>query len=406
MSQKELELPQTIDTISIKGMRVLVRVDFNVPIENGHILDDTRIKMAIPTIQYLQKNGASRIILMSHLGRPEGRDTSLSLKPISIRLSELMKTPALFIPDCVGPKVEDAIQKAPDGSIIVLENLRFYEAEEKPKKDPLFAKNLSELGDIYINDAFGTAHRGHSSTAVIASFFPKDKRAIGFLMEQEIESLGTHLFHPNRPFSAIIGGAKISTKIGVLRSLLDTVDTLFIGGAMSYTFFKAQGISIGTSLVEPDMIDTAREIESYAKKKNIPLYLPLDIVVTKKIEKNASFETVMIHEGGIPDGYEGVDIGPKTIAAWTPLLQKSKTVFWNGPLGVFEVEPFDKGTCAIAKILAAMKDQAFTVVGGGDSVSALQKLNLTSSISHVSSGGGASLEFIEQRDLPGIQALR
>ncbi len=395
---------RTVQDLDVQGKKVLARVDFNVPMEHETISDDTRIKAALPTIQFLLDQGASHVILMSHLGRPEGKDSSLSLKPISERLSKLLKAPVTFLSDCIGPEIESSIRSLPSGSVILLENLRFYEGEEKPKKDPEFALKLSRLGEVYINDAFGTAHRAHASTALIANYFP-NKRGIGFLMEKELKALGENLTNPKRPFSAIIGGAKISTKIGVLVSLLDKVDALFIGGAMSYTFFKARGIPVGNSLVEDDMLDKAREIESHASQKGVPIYLPHDVVVVEKIAPNQPFQVVEMEQKGIPLGYEGVDIGPKTLSNWTPKIRESKTVFWNGPVGVFEVEPFDKGTCAIAQLLASMKNSAFTVVGGGDSVSALEKIGLSTFVSHVSTGGGASLEFIEKGTLPGIQAL-
>lgn len=401
-------MPQiaTIRDLEVRGKRVLVRVDFNVPFENGVISDVSRIRASLPTILALQKMGASKIILMSHLGRPEGVTPSLSLAPIAKKLSELLNgTEVLFISDPIGPKVEEKIAQAPEHAIILLENLRFYPAEEKPEKDPNFAKLLSKLGDVYINDAFGTSHRAHSSTAIIAQYFPKN-RGIGLLMEKEIEALGKHFSDPKRPFSAIIGGAKVSTKIGVLESLIEKVDHLFIGGAMSYTFFLARNIRIGASKVEKEMVETARHIESEALKNGVTLFLPEDIVCVEKLEPNAPSIVVDMKTSSIPNGYQGVDIGQKTIASWKQPIQASKTIFWNGPLGVFEIPPFDAGTNAIAKLIASMKSKAYTIIGGGDSVSAIEKIHLTDSFSHVSTGGGASLEFIELGTLPGLEALQ
>lgn len=400
-----MEQLSTLNDIDPQGKRVLVRVDFNTPMENGKISDDTRIQAALPTIQELLKKGASKVVLMSHLGRPEGKTPSLTLQPIAERLSKLLGKPVLFLDDSIGPSVEKAIEESPQGSVILLENLRFYPAEEKPQKDPTFAEKLARLGDIYINDAFGTAHRAHSSTAIIAQYFPH-RRGIGFLMMKEVEALGTHLSNPQRPFTAIIGGAKISTKIGVISTLLDKVDTLLIGGAMSFTFFKAMDISIGKSLVEMNMIDEALSIIKLAKEKKVTLLLPVDLIAVKSIEENAPSLTISMDSSSIPDDYEGVDIGPKTIALWTPYIQQSKTILWNGPVGVFEIAPFFKGTFEIAQLLASLQGKAFTVVGGGDSVSALEKLGVAEKISHVSTGGGASLEFLESGTLPGIEVLR
>ena len=289
-----------------------------------------------------------------------------------------------------------------EGDILLLENLRFYDAEEHPEKDPSFAKRLSSLGDVYVNDAFGTAHRAHSSTAVIAQYFPK-KKAAGLLMMKEVQALGASLLNPVRPFVALIGGAKISTKIGVLTSLLQKADTLLVGGAMGFTFMKAKGLSTGKSPVEEEMLDKAREIMEMAKASKKPLVLPVDLVVASAFENSAPSQTIAVSDG-IPDGFEGMDIGPKTVAVWKPILEAAKTIFWNGPVGVFEFPSFAKGTQAIAKIVAGCT-QAYTVVGGGDSVAALEQAGLASSISHVSTGGGASLEFIEQGTLPGLEAL-
>ncbi|MGR3952269.1 MAG: phosphoglycerate kinase [Chlamydia sp.] len=397
----------TVSDLDIKGKKVLVRVDFNVPIENGRISDNTRIRASIPTLQLLLKKGASQLILMSHLGRPQGRDASDSLKPIADELQQLMQQQVIFLADPIfDPAVQRALESLPNGSIALLENLRFYEAEEKPEKDPLFAKKLAQFGDVYINDAFGTAHRAHSSTATIAQFFPKS-RGIGLLMEKEVAALGKNFNSPSRPFSAIIGGAKVSSKLGVLSALLKKADMLFIGGAMSYTFLKAQGIATGDSLVEEGMVEHARTIMKMAKEKRVPIYLPIDITIVEKGHLSSELSrTISIIDEGIPTGYEGVDIGAQTVSQWAPELQKSKTIFWNGPVGVFETPPFNKGTNAIAHLLASLQHSAYTVIGGGDSVSAIEKLGISELFSHISTGGGASLEFIEKGSLPGIDALQ
>ena len=394
-------IPQLKD-LSLQGKRALIRVDFNVPMtKEGTISDDSRIKAALPTIQFvIDQRG--KAILMSHLGRPKGVTPSCSLKPCATRLSELLKKPVRFVPDCVGPVAEQAVAEMKEGDVLLLENLRFYDAEEHPDKDPSFAKRLASLGDVYINDAFGTAHRAHSSTAVIAQYFP-EKSAAGLLMMKEVEALGSALLNPKRPFVALVGGAKISTKIGVLSALLQKADTLLIGGAMAFTFMKAMGLSTGKSPVEENMLDKAKEITAQAKTQGKLLVLPVDLVVASSFE-DASPSKVVALQSGIPDGFHGMDIGPKTVVGWEPILKGAKTIFWNGPVGVFEFSSFAKGTQAIAKIVAECK-QAFTVVGGGDSVAALEQAGLQSSISHVSTGGGASLEFIEQGTLPGLEAL-
>jgi phosphoglycerate kinase len=394
-------VPQLKD-LSLKDKRALIRVDFNVPMtKEGTISDDSRIRAALPTIKFVIDAGG-KAILMSHLGRPKGVTPSCSLKPCAIRLSELLGKPVRFVPDCVGEVAEKAVSEMKDGDVLLLENLRFYDAEEHPEKDPSFAKRLASLGDVYINDAFGTAHRAHSSTAVIAQYFPK-KCAAGLLMMKEVEALGSALLNPKRPFVALVGGAKISTKIGVLTALLQKADSLIIGGAMSFTFMKAMGLSTGTSPVEETMLDKARQTMDLAKTLGKRLVLPVDLVVASAFEDTAPSKTVDFR-GGIPDGFQGMDIGPKTVTAWKPILEGAKTIFWNGPVGVFEMPSFAKGTQAIAQIVAGCT-QAFTVVGGGDSVAALEGAGLQSSISHVSTGGGASLEFIEQGTLPGLEAL-
>ena len=370
-------------SLNVTGKKVLLRVDFNVPQDKtGAITDDSRIRAALPTIQYLLDKGAT-VILMSHLGRPKGKDSKYTLKPCAERLEQLLKRKVTFVPDCLGP--------VPEGSLILLENVRFYPAEEDPKSDPEFAKKLSQLGDFYVNDAFGTAHRAHSSTCTIAQYFP-GKKAMGFLMDREVKFLKNAFTNPKRPFMAIVGGAKVSTKIGVLKALLNKVDALFIGGAMAFTFLKAQGIPIGNSLYEEQFVEEAKRLLS---KK---LYLPVDLVVTDS-------KTVKITSTGVPEGFTGVDIGPKTCAQWQQQFSKAQTLFWNGPVGIFETPEFAKGTQFIAKAISEMKD-ATTIVGGGDSVAALEQLKLQDKITHVSTGGGASLELIEFGTLPGIEALK
>jgi len=387
--------------LTLRNRTVLMRVDFNVPLaKNGTITDDTRILAALPCIQYVLDQGAS-LVLISHLGRPKDQyKPDLSLKPCAERLSQLLHKPVPLAPDCVGPEVQKLVKNMQPGQILILENLRFHRAEEHPGEDPSFAKQLADLGDVYVNNAFGTAHRAHSSTVEIVKYF-RDKRAAfpGFLMEKEMEYLGTTLLHPKRPFYAIIGGAKVSSKIGVIKALLTKADAVLIGGGMAYTFLKAQGIPVGNSLHEDDCLEQAREILSIAKTQNKVLYLPSDHVAVKQIDHPEEKITC----DHIPDGFQGVDIGPKTIKIYTAALKKAATILWNGPLGIFEVSPFGTGTNAIAQVLA--DSTATTVVGGGDSIAALQKVGLSDQISHISTGGGASLEYIEYGTLPGIEAL-
>jgi len=387
----------TLSDLSLNGKKVLIRVDFNVPLDQaGNITDDSRIQAAIPTIKHvLDQNGA--VILMSHLGRPKGKKSpEFSLSICAKELSEILNRNVIMAPDCIGEEVEKLSRELEPGQILLLENLRFHQAEEHPEDDPSFARNLSKLADFYINDAFGTAHRAHSSTEVITQYF-SNRAAAGFLLQKEIEFLGKTLQNPKRPFYAIIGGAKVSTKIGVLKALLAKVDGLLIGGAMAYTFLKAKNIEIGNSLFEEDFLGEAKEL-----LQNKKLILPEDHLVADQI--SASAETKVVTNGeGIPPGTQGVDIGPATIIRYQEILQNAATVLWNGPLGVFEIEPFSKGTYAIAETLA--ESDAITVIGGGDSVSAIQKSGLASRFSHLSTGGGASLEYIESGKLPGIEAL-
>ncbi len=383
--------------LELKGKRVLLRVDFNVPLDKeGHITDDSRIRASLPSIQYILKSGAS-LVLMSHLGRPEGVDPKLTLAPCAKRLSEYLGIPVLMAPDCVGPVVEKMAASMKAGQVLMLENLRFHEGEEYPEKDLGFVSSLSRLGDVYVNDAFGSAHRAHASTALIAKYFP-GQAAAGFLMEDEIKHLMFLLGNPPRPFHAIIGGAKISTKAGVIHHLLDRVDALYIGGAMAFTFLKAQGLRVGDSLVEDSEIKTAKEILSKAKN----LYLPVDLVVADAFSEESNKKIVSVKEGFLSP-WRGMDIGPKTLQDWPASLKKAATVFWNGPLGVFEMPSFAKGTRSIAEVLA--KSHAHVTIGGGDSVAAIQQMGLGNQFAHLSTGGGASLEFLEYGHLPGIDAL-
>lgn len=391
-----------LQDLDLKGKKVLVRVDFNVPLnKEGTVADDTRIKESLPSIQYILKAGGS-VILMSHLGRPKGTpDKQFSLAPCAKVLSSLLGKPVLMAGDCIGPQIETMARNLKPGEVLLLENLRFHAAEEKPSLDPSFAKKLASLGDVYVNDAFGTAHRNHSSTVAIAQYFP-GKSAAGLLMQKEIAALST-LLNPKRPFYAIIGGAKISTKMGVLKSLVGKADSIFIGGGMAFTFLLAQGIKIGNSIHEDDQVSAAKEFLEECQKKNILCRLAKDLVIADKFEEGAQSKIVGADQG-IPEGWQGMDIGPKTIEEWEQNLKKAKTIFWNGPLGVFEFPRFARGTEQIAKTLASLKG-ATTIVGGGDSVAAINRLRLAEAFTHVSTGGGASLEFIEFGSLPGIDAL-
>jgi len=390
----------TVEDINPTGKRVFVRVDFNVPLdENQKITDDTRIRESLKTIQYLSDKGA-KVILCSHLGRPKGVDEKLRMKPIADRLAELLKKPVLALKDSVGPEVEKAVAAMKNGDIALLENVRFYPEEEK--NNPDFAKKLAALADIYVNDAFGTAHRAHASTEGITKFVSQS--AAGFLLTKEIKYLGGALSNPVRPFVAIIGGSKISTKIDVIKKLMTVVDVLIIGGGMSYTFLKARKFEIGKSLVENDKLDLAKELLSQSIDTDVPLLLPIDNVIADDFSPKANIKTVA--RGGILPTWQGMDIGPATVEKYSHFISSAKTIFWNGPVGVFEMEPFAKGTNAIAKLLSDASDKgAITIVGGGDSVSAVNQAGLASKMSHISTGGGASLEFMEGKELPGIVAL-
>lgn len=389
--------------LDLNGKRVLMRVDFNVPLDaKGSITDDTRIKASLPSILHILHAGGA-LILMSHLGRPKDqKKPEFSLAPCAKRLSEILGVNVKMAPDCIGPEVVKLAEDLQPGEILLLENLRFHKGEEKPDSDPSFAKSLADLGDVYVNDAFGTAHRAHASTAVIAQYFP-GASAAGFLLDKEIQFLGNTLLEPRRPFAAIIGGSKISTKIGILKSLIKKVDTLLIGGGMAYTFFKAQGWHIGNSLHEDDQLVAAREILRDAKELGVTVLLPVDNVITDHLDKADRKIQIVESAKGIPENFMGVDIGPKTIEHFKKALQNAGTILWNGPLGIFEQAEFAKGTNEIAKTIGNLS--AVSIVGGGDSIAALQKAGLSEKISHISTGGGASLEYIELGTLPGIEAL-
>lgn len=392
----------SIKDLPLKNKKILIRVDFNVPQDKeGNITDDSRIVASLPSIRYVLDQGGAAL-LMSHLGRPkDGPNPSLSLKPCAKRLSELLGKEVLMAPDCIGPQTEEMAAALKPGQILMLENLRFHAAEEHPEKDEQFAAQLAKLGDAYVNDAFGAAHRAHSSTALIAKYFP-GKAAAGFLLEKEIGFLGEALKNPKRPFYAIVGGSKISSKCGVIEALMKKADAVLIGGGMAYTFLKAQGIAIGNSIHEDDFLSKAKELMALSGKGHARLILPKDIVITESIKEGSPFKIVQSSEG-ISAGYEGVDIGPATVQDFAVELEKASTILWNGPLGVFEVPQFAKGTNAIAHVLGDL--DAITIVGGGDSVAAIQAAGLSDKFTHLSTGGGASLEYIEFGSLPGIESL-
>ncbi len=392
-------MPRSITDVDLKGMRVFIRVDFNVPIKNGTIGDDTRIRSSLPTIKYALEQGAT-VILASHLGRPKGKpNPEYSLGPVAKRLSELLGRPVEFAGDCTGDVARAAIERASRGSkVVLLENLRFHPEEEKNESG--FAGELASLADVYVNDAFGSAHRAHASTEGIVHHVKQ--AAAGLLMAAEVEYLGKILERPDRPFVAVLGGAKVSDKLEVIQNLVPRVDALLIGGAMAYTFFKARGMPVGRSLVEEDLLDAARQVEQQAKARNLRLLLPTDHVVAPKLEAGAPAETLDVGDPAIGDRM-GLDIGPKTIAAYREVIAGAKTVTWNGPMGVFEIDAFAKGTIEIAKAVANVNGT--TVIGGGDSIAAVAKAGVTDRITHISTGGGASLEFLGGRKLPGVVAL-
>ena len=389
---------KTIKDIDLKDKKVLVRCDFNVPLdENRNITDNTRIVAALPTIKYLLENNC-RIILCSHLGRPKGEfKPEFSLKPVAKELSRLLGKEVIMAKDVIGEDATSKAEKLEPGQILLLENVRFH--REETDNDPEFAKKLASMAEIYVNDAFGTAHRTHASTAGVASYLPA---VSGFLIEKELKFLGQALENPERPFVAILGGAKVSDKIGVIENLLDKVDTLIIGGGMAYTFIKAQGYEVGNSICELDKLDLAKEAMEKAKEKGVKLMLPVDTKIGKEFKADTESKTVLSTE--IPEGWEGFDIGEQTIKEYEEELKKAKTVVWNGPLGVFEFDQFAIGTNEIAKTLASIN--ATTIIGGGDSAAAVKKAGLQDKMTHISTGGGASLEFLEGKKLPGIECLQ
>lgn len=388
---------KSIEDIDVKGKKVLVRVDFNVPIdENGSITDDRRIREALPTIKYLKEHNA-KVILMSHLGRPKGKfNMKYSLKPVAEKLSERLRSDVKLAKDVIGDEVQAEAESLKEGDVMLLENVRFYEEEEKNDRE--FSKKLASLGDIYVNDAFGTAHRAHASTAGVAEFLPS---AIGFLIKKEIDIMGKALTRPERPFIAILGGAKVSDKIGVIENLLDKVDALLIGGGMAYTFYKAKGYEIGKSILEADKVELAKGILEKAEAKHVRLLLPTDVVVAAEFNNDSPKKTVPVDM--IPEDQMGMDIGENTREVFSDIIKSAKTVVWNGPVGVFEMPNFAKGTFELAKAMSECKGT--TIVGGGDSAAAIEQLGFADKITHISTGGGASLEFLEGKVLPGIAAI-
>lgn len=388
---------KTINDLHVKGKRIFCRVDFNVPMDGGAIADDTRIRAALPTIRHLTGHGAI-VILASHMGRPKGKVVEeLRLEPVAKRLEELLGKTISYSKEVIGEDVEKQISKLREGDILLLENVRFHPGEEK--NDPELARSFANLADLYVNDAFGTAHRAHVSTEGVAKFLPS---AAGFLMEKELEVLGNALSNPQRPFTAIIGGAKVKDKIGVIDNLLEKVDHLVIGGGLAFTFVKAQGHEIGDSLLEEDKIELAQSFMEKAKEKGVQFLLPIDAVVADSFSENAHIQIVDIEH--IPAGWQALDIGPKTAKLYNDVIKKSKLVIWNGPMGVFEMEPFAQGTKEVAKALAEA-DNTYSIIGGGDSARAVEHFGLSEKMDHISTGGGASLEFMEGKHLPGIAAL-
>jgi phosphoglycerate kinase len=385
----------SIRDVPLKGRRVLLRVDLNVPIRGGRIEDDTRIRLSLPTLKYVLDQGGKGV-LMSHLGRPKGREEALSLKPVAQRLSSILGKPLRLLSDCIGAKVRDEVGKLGAGEAVLLENLRFHPGEEK--NDPTFAKELATLGDVFVNDAFGVSHRAHASVDAVPRMFKT--ACAGFLMEKEIEQLGLLLESPQKPFVAIFGGAKVSDKILVIENLLKRVDKMLIGGAMAYTFIKSTGIGVGASLVENDRVEVAGRILEDARRAGVKIVLPRDHRVVRSVMDSMDARAC---DGAIPDGWMGVDIGPKSIQEFKGELAGAKTVLWNGPLGAFEIESFAKGTEEIARTLGDMS--AVRVVGGGDTAAALEKYRVADKMTHVSTGGGACLEFLEGKEFPGVQAL-
>lgn len=393
---------KTIKDVDFSNQRALIRVDFNVPLdENNKITDNTRIKAAIPTIKLVLEKGGS-VVLMSHLGRPKGgHDDKLSLKHITSGIEDLLKQEVKFVGDCIGEEAFEATKNLKSGEVVLLENLRFY-SEEK-SGDKVFAEQLSKHGDIYLNDAFGTAHRAHASTAVIADYFPESKY-FGLLLEKEIKNIDILLHDPKPPTTAIIGGAKVSSKITIIENLINSVDQIIIGGGMAYTFIKAKGGNIGSSLVEEDYLQTALKVMDLAETKGVQIHLPKDTIIADQFSNDAKAKSCDIYE--IPKDWMGLDIGSDTIQQFNTVIQASQTILWNGPMGVFEMENFEHGTVAVANALVnATEKGTFTLIGGGDSVAAINKLNLADKVSYVSTGGGAMLEYLEGKELPGIKAI-
>jgi phosphoglycerate kinase len=390
---------RTIRDLHLKDKRVFIRVDFNVPLKKGVIGDDTRIRESLPTIKFALDAGARCVMLASHLGRPKGQpNPEMSLRPVAARVGELTGLTVGFAGDCIGPPAEQAIARAPAGGVVVLENLRFHAEEEK--NDVTFAKGLAALCDVYVNDAFGAAHRAHASVEAIVRLVPE--AGAGLLMEKELRYLGEALGNPERPFVAVLGGAKVSDKIEVIDNLMSRVDRLLIGGAMAYTFFKAMGKPVGKSLVEDDKLDSARAIMAQASQRGLQLLLPSDHVVAPKLEAGAPAETISVDDPSIGDRM-GLDIGPATVKAYATAIRDARTVVWNGPMGVFEIDAFAQGTMALAKAVADVNGT--TIIGGGDSIAAVKKAGVTDRITHISTGGGASLEFLGGSTLPGVAVL-
>lgn len=415
-----------IEGYNFSGKKAIVRVDFNVPFnEKFEITDDSRIKAALPTLKKIIKDGGS-VIVMSHLGRPKGKaNPDFSMKHVQGRLSELLGEKVVFAKDSVGPDAKEKAASIQPGQVLMLENLRFHlEEEGKPKladdaseeekkaakaemkeKQQQFSKDLASLADVYVNDAFGTAHRAHASTAVIADFFDEDSKMFGFLIEQELQSLDKVLKAPERPFTAIMGGAKVSTKITIIENLLDKVNNLILGGGMTYTFIKARGGNVGSSICETEYLELALKIEKLAKEKGVNLYLPVDVVAADAFDNNANTKIVPVDQ--IPDGWQGLDAGPESIKSFQEVIKNSKTILWNGPVGVFEMESFVKGSRAVADaIVEGTKKGAFSLIGGGDSVACINQFGLADEVSYISTAGGALLEYLEGKDLPGIKAIR